>query len=248
MLSRNLLLIIGALLPMCQPKVVDADFIVNKCIEVHGGDLYESSVVDFDFRNRHYRLERDHGNFTYHRIFTDSAGVYHDILTNDGFQRTLNDSMIVLTPEWIRRYSNSVNSVAYFALLPFGLNDPSVNKNLMGEETIEGNQYYKIRVSFNQEGGGEDFEDVFVYWINKSNYRMEFFGYTYASDGGGIRFRKAVNVREASGLIFSDYINYKGDDIDADVGGLAVKFQKGALTKMSEIRLENLCVSRVEKR
>jgi hypothetical protein len=248
MLQKNLLLIIIAFLSMCQPKVQDAGAIVQKCIETHGGDLYDNSVIDFDFRGRHYRLERNQGNFTYHRIFTDSAGTYHDILTNEDFHRTLNDSTVTLTAEWIRRYSNSVNSVAYFALLPFGLNDPAVNKNLMGEEEIDGNHYYKIRVTFNRDGGGEDFEDVFVYWINKSNFMMDFFGYSYQTDGGGIRFREAANVREVSGIIFSDYINYKGKDDDTDVGGLAGKFKKGALEKMSEIRLENLTVSRAEER
>ncbi len=224
----------------CSTVGEDAQSIVDKSIKTHGGDLYENSIVEFDFRGRHYVVERNNGAFKYHRMFVDSLSSYHDILTNNGLQRLLNNKEVNLTEEWKRRYSNSINSVVYFALLPFGLNDESVNKNLIGDEEIKGKRYYKIKVTFNQEGGGEDFEDVFVYWINKNDYRMDYFAYYFVSDGGGIRFRESVNSREKSGLIFSDYINYKGPDGFNDVAGLAELFKSNELEKLSEIRLENL--------
>ena len=46
--------------------------------------------------------------------------------------RTVNGAKIdTLSEEWIGKYSRSVNSVAYFAFLPYGLNDPSVFKTLV---------------------------------------------------------------------------------------------------------------------
>jgi hypothetical protein len=116
---------------------------------------------------------------------------------------------------------------------------------LLPEEDVGGKLYYKIKVSFSKEGGGEDFEDVFVYWINKDSYLMEYFGYSYISDGGGIRFREAINTRKAGGIIFSDYVNYKGEDTDMDVEGLALKFKNSQLDKLSKITLENLEVSKI---
>lgn len=223
---------------------MDADAIVTRCIAMHGGDLYENSIIEFDFRGRHYRLERNSGRYAYHRIFTDSAETYHDVLNNDGFRRAINDQPVPVSDDWAKRYSNSINSVAYFALLPFGLNDPAVNKNLTGEEEVEGNHYYKVHVTFSQDGGGDHFEDVFVYWINKQNFTMDYFGYYYLTDGGGIRFRKAVNQRTEGGIIFSDHINFKGKDTDSDVAGLARKYENGLLEKLSEIDLENLQVRR----
>jgi hypothetical protein len=173
-------------------------------------------------------------------MFDDSVGAYHDIMTNNGFQRLLNNEEVNLTEEWKGRYSNSINSVVYFAYLPFGLNDKAVNKKLIGEEEIKGNRYHKIKVTFNQEGGGEDFEDVFVFWINKNDYRMDYFAYYFVSDGGGIRFREGVNSREKGGLIFSDYINYEGPAGINDIAGLAELFKSNKLEKLSKIRLENL--------
>lgn len=218
----------------------DAQSIIDKSISAHGGNLYENSTVEFDFRNRHYQFERNKGLYTYHRIFSDSLGTYHDVLNNDGFTRFLNEQQIKVTSEWQNRYSNSINSVAYFAYLPFGLNDPAVNKKLVGEEEINGNYYYQIEVTFNQHGGGEDFEDVFVYWINKENFFMEYFGYYYITDGGGIRFREAFNSRTIKGLTFSDYVNYAGEKGNTNVAGLGELFKSGKLNKLSEIKIENL--------
>jgi len=228
----------------CLPAEKNAQSIVDKSIEAHGGELFENSIVEFDFRDRHYILERNQGIFKYHRIFEDSVGLYHDIFDNDGFVRLLDDKEMAVTLDWARRYSSSINSVAYFAFLPFGLNDPAVNKNLIGVEEINGNYYHKIRVTFSQDGGGEDFEDVFVYWVNKESYRMEYFGYSYITDGGGIRFRVAVNENIQNGLVLSDYINYEGPDDHKDVSSLAELYKGEKLKKLSEIKIENLKVRR----
>ena len=123
----------------CSIAPEEAQSIVDKSIKTHGGELFENSIIAFDFRGRHYLFERDNGVFKYHRIFDDSLGTFHDIFSNNDFKRLLNDEEQNVTEEWKRRYSNSVNSVAYFALLPFGLNDLSVNKSLIGEEEIKGN-------------------------------------------------------------------------------------------------------------
>ncbi len=238
------LLTIGVFLAGCQTGPPDAQKIIDKTIAVHGGDLYDNSIIEFDFRKNHFILERNNGIYSYHRIFEDSAGTVHDILTNDGFTRMINDQKVTLDPKWEGRYSASVNSVAYFVLLPFGLNAPAVHKEFEGEEKIDGRDYYRIRVTFDPEGGGEDFNDIFMYWINKGDYRMEYFGYYYHTGKGGIRFRKAVNTQRVGGILFSDYINYKGPESMTDVGVLAKAFQAGELEKVSEIIQENITVKR----
>lgn len=244
LLNRLTKLFIYLMLVSCGSELTDAQSIIDKSIGMHGGDLYENSIVEFDFRDRHYIFERNNGVYSYHRIFNDSTGIYHDILTNDGFKRMLNEKELKVEKEWAVRYSNSINSVAYFSYLPFGLNDPAVNKKLIGEEEIGDNLYYKIMVTFDQEGGGEDHEDVFVYWINKDNFRMEYFGYSYITDGGGTRFRKATNTRENNGLLYSDYINYQGPSEFTNVSKLGALYKEGELDELSEIIIENLIVKR----
>ena len=144
----------------------EAQKIVDKAIEAHGGESYWNSKVEFDFRNIHYTILKTPDRFEYIREFSDSTGNVKDLLNNDGFVRTVNGAKIdTLSEEWIGKYSRSVNSVAYFAYLPYGLNDPSVFKTSLGETEINGEKYNLIKVTFAEEGGGEDFDDEFLYWI-----------------------------------------------------------------------------------
>jgi hypothetical protein len=140
------------------------------------------------------------------------------------------------------RYSNSVNSVHYFAQLPYGLNDNAVQKELLGEATINGNPYFEVGVTFKQEGGGTDFQDKFVYWIHKENYTVDYLAYSYETDGGGIRFREAYNVRYVDGIRFADYNNYKPESLEVSLTDLDALFAKGALKLLSKIETESIGV------
>jgi len=226
----------------CEP-VSPGRRIVDQAIELHGGDLYDHMFLEFDFRSRHYTAKRNKGYFTYTREFTDSSGHVKDILTNDQFVRVISGDTVDLTREWSKAYSNSVNGVIYFALLPQALKDPSVNVELIGDRKIDGKDYHKIKVTFDQEGGGKDHDDVFVYWFDKVNSRMDYFAYLFYSDGGGIRFREAVNFRNVNGILFADYNNYALSDTAFDVTQIDNLYIRGQLDLLSEIKLENIQVT-----
>jgi superfamily I DNA/RNA helicase len=220
-----------------------AQDVVDKTIEVSGGDKYLNAEIDFDFRDMHYRSVREGGKFQYERQFQDSIGTIKDVLNNDGFQRYVNDALTEISDSMAVKYTASVNSVHYFALLPYGLNDAAVNKSSLGEVTIKNKVYHKIKVTFSQEGGGEDYEDVFVYWIDAETFKADYIAYSYIEDDGvGIRFREAYNERMVNGLRFVDYNNYKSEDATMDVIGLDKAFESGSLKLLSKIELENIVV------
>jgi hypothetical protein len=226
----------------CEPSN-PARKIVDRAIEVHGGDLYDHMILEFDFRGRHYTARRQNGNFTYTREFTDSTGHVKDILTNQNFVRMVSGDTIDLPDNKANAYKNSVNGVIYFALLPHALNDPAVNLKLIGEKKINNKDYYKVRVTFDERGGGKDHEDVFVYWFDKDSYRMDYFAYLFYSDGGGIRFREAVDPIIMNGILFSDYKNFALPDTTYDVTSIDSLYILGKLELLSEIKLENLQVT-----
>ncbi|MCU0402892.1 MAG: hypothetical protein MUE75_18150, partial [Algoriphagus sp.] len=153
----------------------EAEKIVDAAIEAHGGKTYEQVKIDFDFRNIHYTIFKSPAAYEYIREFTDSTGVVKDVLNNSGFTRTINGVKIdTLTEERIGAFSRSVNSVAYFAFLPYGLNDPAAVKTLVGETEIKGKKYDLIRVTFQAEGGGDHYEDEFLYWFGKEDHLMDY--------------------------------------------------------------------------
>lgn len=229
----------------CKPKAEDlnAQAIVDKAIETSCGYNCENMAIDFIFRGRQYSSKRDGGAYSLERITTDSTGVTHDILTNEGFSRFKNESLVAVVDSMATKYANSVNSVHYFALLPYGLNAAAVKKELLGERTINEKNYYEIEVTFIEEGGGTDFDDTFVYWFSKQDFSMDYLAYAYATDGGGIRFREAYNKRAVEGIRFTDYNNYKPESLDIELTELPALFEAGKLKLLSKIETEDVKVS-----
>lgn len=216
-------------------EVLSAQKIIDKCIEVHGGSRYNDAHFEYDFRKYHYEYHYQAGQYEYIRSV---AGI-KDVLTNDGFVRSKDGVSVELDSKKIKSYSNSVNSVHYFAFLPFFLNDPAVHKKLIGSKIINGQEYYKVEVTFEQEGGGDDYDDIYVYWINKESFSLDYLAYSFHVNGGGVRFREAYNRRVINGITFQDYVNYKHDK-QTDVREMDQFFLLEELIELSRIELKNI--------
>jgi hypothetical protein len=238
---KYLLLIISIfVLISCQPdeEKYTAQEIIDKVIERAGGERYKNATVEFRFRDHTYKSIRNAGAFHLERNKVDSTGHYRDILSNTGYQRFLNDSLLKVPDSMVVRYSSSVNSVHYFAHLPYGLNDRAVNKEMAGEATIKGRPYYQLKITFQQEGGGADHHDEFMYWIHKDNYTIDYLAYKFKVNDGGIRFRVAYNPRVIEGIRFVDYKNYTVRDLDTELEELDELFEEGKLDMLSNIKTE----------
>ncbi|MDP2042419.1 MAG: hypothetical protein Q8S14_17150 [Algoriphagus sp.] len=240
-------LAVGVLGFSCNQRT-EAEKIVDATIEAYGGELYESSIIDFDFRNIHYTIYKTPTAFEYIREFSDSTGIIRDVLNNSGFVRTLDGNPIdTLTKERIGAYSRSINSVAYFAYLPYGLNDAAAVKTYLGETEINEKKYHLIKVTFVPEGGGEHFEDEFLYWIGVADYSLDFMAYSYHTDGGGVRMREVSEVMEVGGIRFQNYLNLKPEDKNTPVEKMQELYLSGNLELLSEIILENIVVKPLPK-
>ncbi len=240
-----LVVIITVLFVGCKKEdSINAQSIVDKSIEISGGKKTNNSIIDFNFRKRHYKAIRSKGTYQLEREFKDSLNVIKDILSNEGFKRYINSELVKVADSMIPRYSASVNSVHYFSVLPYGLNDAAVNKQYLDKVKLKGKYYYKIKVTFNQEGGGEDFDDVFIYWIDAESFKIAYIAYSYAEpDGLGFRFREAYNERYANGIRFVDYNNYKPKEASATLEKLDELFENDKLQLLSKIELENISVN-----
>lgn len=226
-----------------ETKSLSAQQIIDKAIENAGGELYENNAIQFTFRDIQYTSHRKNGVYQLTRSFTDSLGEVKDVLTNSGFNRYRDSEIVSLTDSIATLYSNSVNSVHYFVQLPYGLNDDAVQKELVGETEIKDKKYYNIEVTFNQEGGGTDHDDVYMYWINKEDFTLDYFAYKFYTNKGGIRFREAYNPRIIGGLRFADYRNYKIEPWESvDLKTLGELFETGKLELLSDIKTEDILV------
>jgi len=162
--------------------------------------------------------------------------------SNDPLKRYLDDVSTQLSDSIQRVYSNSLNAVMYFFQLPKPLQDAAVIKEINGSIIVNDKSYWSIKVTFQKDGGGEDFQDEYRYWINQETYEVDFLAYNYQTDGGGTRFRKAINRREIDGFLFQDYENYKPSKKFEPLDSLPVLFEQGYLKQVSLIRNKNIRV------
>jgi hypothetical protein len=122
------------------------------------------------------------------------------------------------------------------------LNDPAVRKRYLGEAIVKGQPYHKIEITFRKEGGGEDYRDIFIYWIHQKRNTMDYLSYQFFTDGGGMRFREVCNQRTINGIRFADYRNYKPQSGRFELADYDRLFESGKLQEISQIILENISV------
>ena len=223
----------------CKPQFT-AQEIVNKSIENSNLSALKNATISFNFRKKFYQANRNNGLFEFIKEEKKDSLTIKDILSNDSFKRYVNDSLVELSEKKKKGYGNSVNSVHYFSILPLGLNDKAVFKKILEETTIKGKDYYKIEVTFSEEGGGTDFDDVFIYWFSKDNFQLDYLAYKYHTNGGGVRFRDVKKETLVDGIRIVDYNNYKPLNKDIDFYNIDKLYDEGKLKKVSEIILENV--------
>lgn len=242
MLVRFFFLITFTLFISCvkKEKPLTAQQIVDKTLLHSGADKVGNTQIRFQFRDKKYAAIRKNGKFLLERTANNATSTVRDVLSNKGFTRFIDAVPITLVDSLNVKYRNSINSVHYFSVLPYGLNDKAVQKKLLPSSVVSGKDYYKIMITFSENGGGEDFEDVFVYWVGKDDFLIDYLAYSFHTNGGGKRFRVLKEQYSKNGIRFVDYHNYQPINSETPLIDLDVFFDKKQLKKVSEIILENI--------
>lgn len=226
----------------------DIDAYLDTVIAAHGGDVLDRAVVRFTFRGDAFTLCRNAGRFRYERATTDSLGrAVVEGLTNTDVYRVVAGDTVALSPDARGAVATAVNSVAYFALLPYPLQDPPVQATYAGPDTVAGAAYHRVAVSFDQ-GGGQDYEDVFLYWFAQDDHAMDYLAYAFGVGGPaadrGTRFREATNVRTVGGVRWADYENYRAPTLGpSSLARYPSAWANDAVEHVSTVALQDISVT-----
>ncbi len=221
------------------PKAVS---IIEKAIKAHGGQSYEKAHISFDFRDQHFNTKLNEGQYRYERTYTDSQGTITDVMTNDSAYRLINGESVALSGKEKARLKGALNSVNYFMLLPYHLNDEAVIPEYLGKVSIKDTLYHKVKVNFRKDGGGKDYRDTYVYWFQTNDYTMDYLAYRFYTNEGGIRFRKVTGRMKRGGITFQNYLNLAPSSKDIPLVEVDSFFKAGELEKVSEINKSNITV------
>ncbi len=210
----------------------EAKDIIAESIAAHGGKNYEDIDVRFIFRKDTLSITLKGGTYLYTRTYADSTGNHFaDTLSNTGFIHTKNGGLLILNADSTASLTEKLNSIVYFVLLPYRLQDASVQPRFAGTTNILGAEHKKIEVRFIKQHGGKDYTDTYCYWINNKTHLVDYLSYS----NGGTRFRKAVNRKTVQGILFQDYENYVFADSTLPPIQADTLFAKGKASLLSNI-------------
>lgn len=223
--------------------------IIDQAISAMGGNILDHAEINFDFRDQSLSYYNNNGQYRYTRVFPDTAGrTVTDTLTNEDFIRYIDGQKLELSDDRKETLQGGVNSIIYFAFLPYRLNDPSVISEYIDEVTIKGQSYDKIKVSFHNPEGDAAHNDVYYYYFDTGDADLEYLAYEFFEDGGGIRFRSAYNKRVIEGITIRDYINYGADPEVVDYSKIEEYYNNDELRELSRIELRNIEVKNLRSK
>lgn len=233
---RKFIFFIVIALCSCKDTPIETKELIDRVFESHGANNFKEIHLEFTFRNYDYTLHRDSNETIFIRTSNDdSLKVIKDVYPlNKGLQRYINEQAIQLSDSIVDVYERSLNSVMYFVQLPFKFKDKAVIAESIGTELIGLQPYQVLKITFEQQNGGYDYQDEYRYWIHPKNFTIDYLAYSFEENGGGMRFRKAFNRELIEGVIFQDYENYKPQQ-SAPLDSLAQLFSEDKLELVSLI-------------
>lgn len=225
-------------------KNLTSEEIVDKAIEYSGKSNLNDNILKFTFRDYTYKATPTCDGFQFERA--SKIDPIRDVLINDELTRYYKDSIVKLADSTAFLYYESVNSVHYFTQLPVRLKDEAVQLTNLGQEEILNKTYHKLEVKFSEDGGGVDFEDVYIYWFDMEDFSLDYLAYSFIVNEGGLRFRKAINRRTLDGVVFQDYENYKPKVKSKKLEDIGKMYENDELELLSLIKNDAIELTPIE--
>jgi len=218
---------------------------IAAAVRASGLEAPQQLELRFVFRGTPYRLWLDGRRTVAEReVATPEGTVRTDRLDGSSFTATIDGEPAALSSEDAGRLRRSLNSVAYFALLPRPLQDEAVVARLLGVSELGGQPWDTVEVRFREEGGGDDHEDVFRYWLHPETHRVGYLAYTFDTGKGGVRVRKATRFHEVDGVVLVDWSNHGRNGRGLLIDDAVAELEAGTLPLLSTIELEGVGVVR----
>ena len=220
--------------------------IVDRAIAHHGGDLYEETSSQLDLCSKSGCFDVQTSWDRAGQPVLDVAGKAREGLrrvrtTAQTVERWRDGEPVPVTPESEQGLRDWAMARVYFCFLPYRLNDPSVFKQDLGIEDWGGRPLHKVKVTFTP-GTSTDAEDEYLYWFDPDSGRVELLAYSYETNGGGIRFRKAIRHRRVGGILFFDQENWGFDGPGLSLDELDAETVASRLRHISTVELANIQV------
>jgi len=239
------------LLPLWLPSLASAateaqvehNAIVDRAIAHHGGEAYEHSEASLDVCSKsgcfHVETRTLKNRFEF-EVAGKASGRQREVSSAGGTTTVKIDGETVAVDAAAKqRNIDWAMARIYFCFLPYRLNDPGVFKKDLGLTDWAERKLHRIKVTF-AAGSSTDASDEYMYWFDPETARLEYFAYTYDDNGGGLRFRRAINHRRFGGILFFDQENFGTEGAGLSVDLIDEAFVRNQLRHVSTVRLQDI--------
>lgn len=238
--------------------------VVDHARRAHGVAVLDDACAILVFRGDTYYAARSNGGFTY-RLLAAAREQALVTLTNDTlvvdtlayeayrkgktmpFGYVFRDSVRANAASIVRAAETQLNSVIYFAFLPYNLNDPAVRLRRLDDATFDGRTHRTVEVTFAQENGGRDHDDRFVYWFDADSGLLRALAYRFHTGDGGTRFRRVSRIHQAEDrdalVRLNDYEAYTDTTIGDRIEAYPQHIGAATMQRLPDIALDSVRIN-----
>lgn len=205
MIARTLIVAIILLLFSCNnEQSLSGEDLLNRAIEVSGGDSFFHSTISFDAQGMRYTMERDGNiaNFTSERQVDTT---YYKATYRNGYQQYFVNGVEQEESFSSRKFiSSRLEGFLYLTSIPHVFNQTAVIVNRKEDVVIRNKTYQVLHITFTKLPEDDPGNEFYLYIDPVSGY-VEFRAEKLDLDGETNLLKKAYNPRIIEGIRFVDY-------------------------------------------
>lgn len=224
-----------------QKQELSAIDILKKSAENSGYDRFINSKITFDIKDFHYTINRKHNDVVYTVERTKDSINYLATYNNGQAAYFINsEQQPAGTYELFTnfRLEGLVNTLS----IPHIFFDYGVKARRVDDVEIRNIQYYSLYVTITNPDK-EKPDDVFILYINKESFLVDYFADNYQLTNNKNLFRRLYNSRVVEGIRFYDHYVFISRVEDTPLEDLYKNFNIGAVLSTNNFQLENITVT-----
>lgn len=247
MIKLTLCLALATLLVSCnsEPEITGQD-ILDRAIEVSGGEQFFHSTISFDASGMHYTMERDGhlSNFTAERQVDTT---YYKATYRNGYQQYFVNGVEQEESFSSRKFiSSRIDGFLYLMSIPHVFDQTAVIVERMEDVLIRRKTYQVIHITFTKLPEDDPGNEFYLY-IDPETGFVEFSAEKFDLDGETNLLRKAFNPRTINGIRIVDYKMFTTSDTSMQLADYYKAYDIPNLTPLPDLTFTNVEVELKEK-
>lgn len=182
---------------------------IIRTLEDAGDKNRETADILYNYKGQNYRIDRNCGWFEFmHDLSETGSDEVWKIDNMEVVQFINNRPRRDLADSTKLRLTKNLRKKLFLLELPFGLNSPTVQKEFLRNEEINGKSLAKLKVEFIEDNYEQPYLVKAVFWVDEKTEEVIYLAIKFGEETSPISFLKPINKRVIKEVKFTDYEVY----------------------------------------